>query len=91
MVLLVPLFTGCAGSARYLRRERDGGEIALSGAYVDAVGQARVLMTRHCDGRFVVLGRNLGGRRNRLVSPAPTQQHFDFVCERTTQPTLASR
>jgi hypothetical protein len=53
---LIPIIVlgGCAAGARLEHTSRNGGQVRLHGAYMPAVGDARVLMAEHCGGRFVV-------------------------------------
>jgi hypothetical protein len=43
---------GCSGSAQLVRTETGGGRAALQGAFMPAMGEARLLMATHCHGRF---------------------------------------
>lgn len=51
LVVLAVISTGC-GAASMVRTDPHGGRIALDGAYMAAMGDARVLMAEHCHGRF---------------------------------------
>lgn len=55
--LLTTLFVtlalvGCSSSAQLVRKDAVGGRVALQGPFMLAMGEARVLMAEHCNGRF---------------------------------------
>jgi len=43
---------GCSSSAQLVRGTTVGGQIALHGAYMPAMEDARMVMVEHCHGRF---------------------------------------
>ena len=43
---------GCSSSAQLVRKDTAGGRVALQGAFMPAMGDARLLMAEHCGGRF---------------------------------------
>jgi len=49
---VVVALSACSSSAALVRRDAVGGRIALQGAYMPAMADARMLMTEHCDGRY---------------------------------------
>jgi hypothetical protein len=49
-VLLV--LSGCSSSASLVRKDAIGGRVAIEGAYMPAMADARLLMVEHCQGRF---------------------------------------
>ena len=46
------VLTSACGSATYVRKESQGGELALRGSYGFAMGNARELVIAHCGGRY---------------------------------------
>ena len=52
MLTLALAVAGCSSSAQLVRRDAAGGRVALQGAFMPAMGEARVLMAEHCHGRF---------------------------------------
>lgn len=60
--LLTTLFVsltlvGCSSSAQLVHKDTVGGRVALQGAFMPAMGEARVLMAEHCAGRFDAIER----------------------------------
>ena len=56
--LLVTLtLVGCSSSAQLVRKDTVGGRVALQGAFMPAMSEARVLMAEHCHGRFEAVER----------------------------------
>lgn len=53
-IVLIIALGGCASGAKLEGVSRHGGNARLHGAYMPAVGAARVLMAEHCAGRFVM-------------------------------------
>lgn len=68
-VFLILLVSGCAGSARFVRTDALGGRIALHGAYMPAMAEARLLMVDHCRSRYDAT--ELGDRVEFKCSRAP--------------------
>ena len=50
--LLILTLAGCSSSAQLVRKDAVGGRVALQGAFMPAMGEARLLMAEHCGGRF---------------------------------------
>ena len=50
--LLTLILTGCGSSAQLVRKDTAGGVVALRGAFMPAMGEARMMMFEYCDGRF---------------------------------------
>ena len=50
--LSILALSACSSSAMLVRKDQAGGRIALQGAYMPAMGDARMLMVEHCGGRF---------------------------------------
>jgi len=46
------ILVGCSSTAQLVRKDTSGGRIALQGAYMPAMGEARMLMVEHCQGRY---------------------------------------
>jgi hypothetical protein len=44
--------SACSSSASLVRKDAIGGRVQLTGAYMPAMGDARMLMTEHCNGRY---------------------------------------
>jgi hypothetical protein len=42
----------CSSGASLVRKDAVGGRVQLQGAYMPAMGDARMLMVEHCQGRF---------------------------------------
>jgi hypothetical protein len=42
----------CNSGASIVRKDAFGGRVQLQGAYMPAMGDARMLMVEHCQGRF---------------------------------------
>jgi hypothetical protein len=53
--LLILISAGCSSSAQLVRQDGRGGVVALQGAYMPAMQDARMLMVEHCGGRFEML------------------------------------
>lgn len=77
--LLTTLFVtlalvGCSSSAQLVRKDAVGGRVTLQGAFMPAMGEARVLMAEHCRGRFDAVEQTdaveFRCRDARLVEPA---------------------
>ena len=47
--------SACSSSATLVLKDGISGRIALRGAYMPAMADARVLMTEHCDGRYQMI------------------------------------
>ncbi len=47
--------SACSSSATLVRTDARGGHVALQGAYVPAMSDARMLMVEHCQGRFTAI------------------------------------
>lgn len=78
--LFLSLLAGC-GSAEWVRKDARGGQLALSGAYMEATREAMALMAEHCGGRFAVYGAPRSGTLpERKQAPDRTDPEFDFVC-----------
>jgi hypothetical protein len=75
--LVAHALAGC-GSAHLVRADRHGGRVALDGAYMERVADARLLMASHCEGRFTILTADGHGA---VDAPAPDQETADFECE----------
>jgi hypothetical protein len=71
LVLVTLTLVGCSSGAQLVRKDGLGGRVALQGAYMPAMADARVLMTEHCDGRYqmVDLGHALEFRCTRQAAP----------------------
>jgi hypothetical protein len=54
-VLVALALVGCSSGAQLVRQDARGGRIALHGAYMPAVADARLLALEHCQGRFQLL------------------------------------
>jgi hypothetical protein len=50
--LVLVTLVGCSSGATFVRKDALGGRLALSGAYMPAMADARVLMTDACNGRY---------------------------------------
>jgi hypothetical protein len=44
--------SACSSSATLARRDTLGGRVALQGAYMPAMADARMVMVEHCQGRY---------------------------------------
>ncbi len=65
ITLVAMLFSGaCSSNAMLVRKDAAGGHVALHGAYMPAMAQARTLMAERCRGRFeaVELGQSVAFR-----------------------------
>ena len=71
--LLMISLGACSSGATLVRKDQAGGRIALEGAYVPAMGDARMLMVEHCRGRFEAseLGDRIEYRCRRSAPSAP--------------------
>lgn len=58
LAMLIVVFGagGCSAGAQLVRKDQQGGTIAVWGAVVPATQQARHVMVEHCGGRFAVSG-----------------------------------
>lgn len=74
LLAMAPLLGAC-GSARLVRGDPHGGEVALDGAYTSAVPEARAVMAAHCRGRFVVVDH---GAKSPTVPP--DRRRVTFAC-----------
>jgi len=66
---------GACGSAQLVQGHHSGGKLVLSGGYMPAMGEARMLMLEHCDGRFNYVEEGQG---------------VDFTCTDKLRATLAT-
>jgi hypothetical protein len=59
--LLMTSLSACSAGATLARKDSSGGRVQLDGAYMRAMGDARVLMVEHCRGRVdtVELGESI--------------------------------
>jgi hypothetical protein len=59
--LLMFTLCACSSGATLVRKDLAGGRVALAGAYMPAMADARLLMVDHCAGRFAAteLGRDV--------------------------------
>ncbi len=65
ITLVATLFSGaCSSNAMLVRKDPNGGRVALQGAYMPAMAQARTLMAERCRGRFeaVEVGQSVAFR-----------------------------
>jgi hypothetical protein len=67
--LLLTSLSACSASATLVRKDQTGGTVQLEGAYMSAMGDARVMMAEHCGGRVdtVELGGSVEFRCRRPV------------------------
>ena len=75
--LTLSTLSACSSSASLVRKDAGGGRVAIAGAYMPAMGEARALMFEHCHGRFHAeeLGDSLEFRCGRAPStPAAAEQ-----------------
>jgi hypothetical protein len=56
-VVLMVALSACGG-ANLVRKDRVGGRVELTGAYMPAMADARLLMAEHCQGRFAAVERS---------------------------------
>ena len=77
--LALLLATACGPNVHFVRRQADGGELRLSGTYMDRAAEAQVVMAAYCGGRFAVLVER-DGHVERVQAPEPEQSHVSFVC-----------
>lgn len=65
--LLMMSLSACSAGASLVRKDSSGGRVVLEGAYMRAMGDARMLMVEHCGGRVdaVELGNSLEFRCRR--------------------------
>lgn len=59
------LALGACGGANLVRKDGVSGRVDLSGPYMPAMADARVLMAEHCKGRFVAV---------------EAEDHVEFAC-----------
>jgi hypothetical protein len=52
LVFAISTLSACSSSASLVRKDALGGRVQLAGAYVPAMGDARMLMVEHCHGRY---------------------------------------
>lgn len=52
LTMAVGSLVACSSSANLVRKDALGGRVQLQGAYMPAMGDARMLMAEHCHGRF---------------------------------------
>jgi hypothetical protein len=52
LTIAVGSLVACSSSASLVRKDALGGRVQLQGAYMPAMGDARMLMVEHCHGRF---------------------------------------
>jgi hypothetical protein len=71
LALLALFASACGGSANLVHAAPRAGQIALHGAYMPAMGEARMLMLEHCQGRFRAVERG---------------HQLDFVCREDASP-----
>jgi len=66
--------SACSSSAQLVRKDSLGGRVGLQGAYMPAMADARVLMTEHCDGHYVMkeVGQSVEFRCTRGASTEGT-------------------
>jgi hypothetical protein len=59
--LLMTSLCACSVGATLVRKDQTGGTVQLGGAYMRAMGDARLLMVEHCGGRVdtVELGESI--------------------------------
>ena len=89
--LVIWMASACAavGShARIVRADRYGGEVALSGTYMDRAADALLVMAEHCDGRFRILAP-AGTGTQYIDAPDRDQRWVDFECVGVDEPALA--
>jgi len=73
IVLTTTHLIGCAGgTAQLVQRHADGGRVKLTGAYMPAMGEARMVMLEHCEGRFDYLEQGETVAFECRVPAAPT-------------------
>jgi hypothetical protein len=71
--LLMMSLSACSAGATLVRKNQTGGTVQLGGAYMRAMGDARVLMVEHCGGRVdtVELGERVEFRCRTPRTGAP--------------------
>jgi hypothetical protein len=52
LTIVAGALVACNSTATLVRKDALGGRVQLQGAYMPAMGDARMLMLEHCDGRF---------------------------------------
>ncbi|MFI5307469.1 MAG: hypothetical protein ACHQ53_08965, partial [Polyangiales bacterium] len=57
-LFLMLTLSACSSGAQLVRKDAAGGRVALQGAYMPAMADARMLMTEHCDGRYAMTERD---------------------------------
>ncbi len=78
LATLISLFLGGCGTARMVRSDAHGGTVSLQGAYGPRTMDARLLMSNHCQGPYMISSRANGGD---AIYPAPGQDQVTFRCE----------
>jgi hypothetical protein len=76
IIVLLLAAPACSGTAYIVQGDARGGEVALEGAYIDSIAEARAVMAEHCHGRFTV--RDANGAR--VDVPTRGQSHAKFDC-----------
>jgi hypothetical protein len=67
----VSMVGGCSAGAQLVRKDREGGEVAVWGPVVPATQHARHVMVEHCGGRYAVHHDDFGLGNPRVATAHP--------------------
>ena len=81
----------CSSGASLVRKDELGGRVQLQGAYMPAMGDARLLMTEHCRGRFAYEERGVAVEFRCEAHGAPRSEGSAALALGTTGKELSRR